>query len=129
MKAEELTQDRVFEACIEALLFGRFTAPTPIEEIAGLCPGVWRRAVRVFEGDENAARDWMDSPSSLLADESPLLITLRVGGTRKVLQALRKMAGQARTKRAALLKRYKLRSKDEPLLASKKKSQTSPTVR
>jgi hypothetical protein len=100
-----LDRERVLESCMEALLFGEFTAPTPIEEMAKLCPAVWVRAVRVFGGDDAAARDWMDSPSPLLAEELPLLVALRVGGTRKVLRAFQEMARQARKERAGLIKR------------------------
>lgn len=93
---------------MEALLFSEFTAPTQIKEIAELCPVVWKRAVRVFGGDEAAARDWMDSPSRLLAEEPPLLVALRVGGTRKVLQALARVTRQSQTKRSVA------RAADEP---------------
>jgi Protein of unknown function (DUF2384) len=103
--AGNLDRERVHEAFLEALLFGKFTVPTPIEEMAELCPAVWKRAVRGFGGDEAAAREWMDSPSPLLGGEPPLRAAVRVGGSQTVLQALAKLARQRRRKRATLAKR------------------------
>ena len=105
LKAEDLTRKRVHEAFLEALLSGKFTVPTPIEEMVEVCPAVWKRAVRVFGGNEAEAREWMDSHSPLLGGELPLLATLRVGGSRTVLRALARLDQQCRRKRATQVER------------------------
>ena len=107
LEAEDLTQERVHEACLEALLFGKFTVPTPITEMAEVCPTVWKRAVRVFGGNEAEAREWMDNPSPLLGGAPPLLAALRVGGSRTVLQTLARLDRQRWRKRATPPKRRK----------------------
>jgi hypothetical protein len=87
-KADELSREHFIESVMEELLLGSFAAPISIEEIAIYFPALWKRAVRAFGGNETAARDWLDNPSTLLGGEPPLSAVLRTGGTRRVLRAL-----------------------------------------
>ncbi len=87
-KADGLSREGFFESVMEGLLLGSFAAATSIEEIAEYFPALWKRAVRAFDGDEAAARHWLDNPSALLGGEPPLNAALRAGGARKVLRAL-----------------------------------------
>ena len=76
------------------LLSGKLVVPTPFEELERDCHAVWQRALRVFGGDKNAARRWLETRSPAFDGRRPLAVAMQVGGRRKVL---REMASLARS--------------------------------
>lgn len=74
-----------------ALFGGRPWRYTPFEEIAQDCPAVWRRALETF-GNRMAARKWLETRSPAFGGKCPYIVALQVGGRRKVLRELQKLA-------------------------------------
>lgn len=82
---------------LSILLSGRICRPTPFAEIAKDCPAVWRRALEVFNYKE-AARTWLETRSPIFDGRRPISVAMQIGGSRKVLQQLKKLL-RAKVKR------------------------------
>jgi hypothetical protein len=75
-----------------ALLSGELHVPTPFDEIERDCPQVWRKAVQTFAGKNFEAREWLETRSPALAGQRPYAVAMQIGGERKVLRELRRIA-------------------------------------
>jgi len=91
--------DQDAELLLLALFGGKPWRYTPFAEIAKDCPEVWQRALEVFGGSRVAARKWLESHSPAFEGKCPYTVALRVGGERRVLRELERLA-RVRAKRS-----------------------------
>lgn len=77
---------------LSTIFSGQICRPTPFAEIALDCPAVWRSALHAFAGDKSAAREWLETRSPLFDGRRPIAIAMQVGGRRKVMLELKKLA-------------------------------------
>lgn len=77
---------------LSTIFGGHICCPTPFAEIAQDCPTVWRSALRAFAGDKSAAREWLETRSSLFQGRRPLAVATQIGGQRKVVEELKKLS-------------------------------------
>jgi len=77
---------------LAATFSGKLCRPTPFAEIAQDLPAVWRCALRVFEGNKEAARNWLENRSPIFQGRRPIAVAMQIGGRRRVLQELKKLS-------------------------------------
>lgn len=76
---------------LSAIFSGKLCRPTPFAEIAQDVPAVWRCALRVFEGNKKAARNWLETRSPIFQGRRPIAVAMQIGGRRRVLRELKKL--------------------------------------